>query len=181
MVLPPYIGDSPGLRASMSPYHATMHEFALRFATTRPRANILQGLLTYRNALRNIGVTAGFQWLDGSFVEDAETIRGRPPQDIDVVTFAYSPQHVDTDAYRQWFTANLALFDHEQTKQAFDCDAFYVDLRKRPDLLVDDAKYWFGLFAHQRETALWKGMVQVPLQCDDAAALAHVSQVIANS
>lgn len=181
MVLPPYTGDTPGVRASMSPYVATMHEFAVRFATSPPRAEILQGLLNYRDALRNIGVGTGFQWLDGSFVEDVEQIRGRPPQDIDVVTFGYSPSLADINAYKQWFAANIALFDRNQTKPAYDCDAFYVDLRKRPDFLVDDARYWFGLFAHQRDTALWKGMVQVPLQSDDAAALAYVAQVIANS
>lgn len=181
MVLPPYTGDSPGVRASMSPYPATMHEFAVRFATSKPRAEILQGLLNYREALRLIGVNSGFQWLDGSFVEDVEQIRKRPPQDIDVVTFGYSPPAADAAAYKQWWLANIALFDRNQTKQLYDCDAFYVDLRKRPEHLVDDARYWFGLFAHQRDTALWKGMVQVPLQSDDAAALTHVAQVIANS
>lgn len=180
MVLPPYTGDDPGVRASMSPYGATMHEFAVRFATSPKRAGILQGLLNYREALRNIGLNGGFQWLDGSFVEDVEQIRGRPPQDIDVVTFAYSPPVADNNAYKQWFMANIALFDRNQTKPAYDCDAFYIELRKRPDLLVDDARYWFGLFAHQRDTALWKGMVQVPLQSDDAAAQAHVTHVIAN-
>lgn len=180
MVLPPYTGDDPGVKAAMSPYVATMHEFAVRFADSSHRAGILQGLLNYREALRNTGLIGGFQWLDGSFVEDVEQIRGRPPKDIDVVTFAYSPQVADLNAYKQWYLANFALFDRNQTKAAYDCDAFYVDLRKRPELLVDDTRYWFGLFSHQRDSALWKGMVQVPLQSDDAAAQAHVTQVIAN-
>jgi hypothetical protein len=32
--------------------------------------------------------------------------------------------------------------------------------------------FWFGLFSHQRETALWKGIVQIELDADDAAAVA---------
>jgi hypothetical protein len=29
----------------------------------------------------------GFQWLDGSFAEQIELLEGRPPKDIDVVSF----------------------------------------------------------------------------------------------
>ena len=37
----------------------------------------------YRAALRAVGFDRGFQWLDGSFVED------RVPKDLDVVSFTY--------------------------------------------------------------------------------------------
>ncbi|MFM0315987.1 hypothetical protein PQR36_13945 [Paraburkholderia nemoris] len=157
-----------------------MSEFATRFATSVRRAEILDGLLRYRAALRGIGILTGFQWVDGSFVEDVEQKENRAPRDIDVVTFGYSPVVADQNAYRLWFNTNLALFDRNQTKHNFECDGFYIDLRKRAELLVDDARYWFGLFSHQRDTSLWKGMVQVPLQSDDAAASALVANVIAN-
>jgi hypothetical protein len=45
-----------------------------------------------------------------------------------------------------------------------------VDLDKKPFLIVDDTRYWFGLFSHQRVTSLWKGMLSVSLQSDDDAA-----------
>ena len=168
MVLPPYTGDEPTQSATMSPYKAEFLEFAQQFATSQKRVSLLQGLLKYREALRNIGLTEGFQWFDGSFVEDVEQSRGRPPADIDVVTFAYGPQ----SNYQDWFHKNQALFDRNQTKQLYHCDAFFVDMRKlRPDHLVDRTRYWFGLFSHQRATALWKGMVQVNLVSDDTQAM----------
>ena len=171
MVLPPYTGADPTQSANMSPYKAGFVEFAQQFATSQHRADLLKGLLGYREALRNIGVTQGFQWFDGSFVEDVEQSRGRPPADIDVVTFADGPQFADPSAYQAWFLQNKSLFDPAETKRLYQCDAFFVNMRQlRPELLVDRTRYWFGLFSHQRATALWKGMVQVPLDSDDLQA-----------
>lgn len=59
------------------------------------------------------------------------------------------------------------------------CGACYpIDLDKPPELLVDDSRYWFGLFSHQRETSLWKGMIKVPMQAqaDDDSALELLDQ-----
>ncbi|MCP3713126.1 hypothetical protein M3I54_40670 [Paraburkholderia sp. CNPSo 3274] len=170
MVLPPYTGDDPTQAATMSPYKAGFLEFAQQFATSRPRTDILNGLLAYREALRNAGITTGFQWFDGSFVEDVEQAKGRPPGDIDVVTFGYAPRFPDPVAYRAWVAQHQALFNPRETKRLHNCDAYFVDLNVRPDLIVDKTRYWFGLFSHQRETALWKGMVQVPLDSDDVDA-----------
>ena len=71
----------------------------------------------------------------------------------------------------------MSLLDPEQAKTVFMCDAYFVDLLKPPELLVDDTRYWFGLFSHQRETALWKGMLQVPLCSDDDAAKAFLDTI----
>lgn len=174
MVLPPFIGDDPGIRAATSPYQVTMLEIASRFATSTERMEILRGLISYRKALLDIGIVGGFQWIDGSFVEDVETVRRRPPADVDIVTFGVPPLFTDPAEFRQWFGQNSHLFDHEQTKAQYKCDAFFVSLRIRPDLLVDDTRYWFGLFSHQRETALWKGMLQVPLLSDDDEATQYI-------
>lgn len=166
MVLPPFVGDDPGMKASMSPYDVTMLALVERFATSIERVAILRGLLSYRRALFQIGLVDGYQWLDGSFVEDVEASRKRAPKDIDLVTFASSP--ADATERMTWFRANTNLFDARKTKQAFMCDAYFVDFRKRADLLVDDARYWFGLFSHQRGTTLWKGMLKVPMLSDEA-------------
>ena len=177
MVLPPFVGDNPGIRASMSPYKVQIFDVVKRFATSAERVALLIGLLSYRKALRQCGVVDGFQWLDGSFVEDVERVRNRAPADIDLVTFASRPAGSEGPDMQQWITSNGALFDPSQTKENFRCDAFFVDLRKRPDLLVQDTSYWFGLFSHQRATSLWKGMIQVPMQSNDDDAMEFLAAV----
>ena len=37
--------------------------------------------------------------------------------------------------------------------------------------MVRNTHYWFGLFTHQRETFIWKGMLEISLQDDDESAL----------
>ena len=180
MVLPPFTGDDPTLPATMSPYRSHMLEFVQHFATSPERTSILNGLLDYREALRiaTIDTARAFQWMDGSFVEDVEQARARPPADIDVVTFGYTPQFADKPAVDAWMTAHHALFDQRETKRLYSCDAYFVHMGKRPELLVDDTRYWFGLFSHQRETALWKGMVQIPLVSDDDQARVHLQNLV---
>lgn len=90
-VLPPFVGESPTVKAAMSPYLTTMSAIVGRFATSVERKKILAGLLAYRAALRNLGLVNGFQWIDGSFVEDIENTQNRPPADVDVVTFSSRP------------------------------------------------------------------------------------------
>ncbi|UEP31315.1 MULTISPECIES: DUF6932 family protein [unclassified Burkholderia] len=172
MVLPPFVGDTPTKRAACSPYVATFSEYVLRFGHSDERREILRGLRTYRAELRANGFVAGYQWLNGSFSENVEATRGRPPGDIDVVTYAYRPTHLlDAQLFGQWCTQNRGLFDTRALKQRLHCEAFFIDLHKPPHLLVDDVRYWSGLFSHQRETFLWKGMVNVPLDSDDNDAV----------
>lgn len=168
MVLPPFVGGDPVAKASMSPYTTSMFEVVERFATSMERVAILRGLLSYRGALLRAGLVDGYQWLDGSFVEDIETSSQRDPNDIDIVTFASSP--ADLADRKDWLRANEGLLDPRRTKEGFLCDAYFVDFRNRSELLVDDTRYWFGLFSHQRESNLWKGMLKVPMLSDDAAA-----------
>lgn len=168
MVLPPFVGEDPTAKASMSPYTTSMVEIVERFATSMVRVAILRGLLSYRGALLRAGVVDGYQWLDGSFVEDIETSSRRDPNDIDIVTFASSP--ADLADRKDWLRANEGLLDPRRTKEGFLCDAYFVDFRNRSELLVDDTRYWFGLFSHQRESNLWKGMLKVAMLSDDAAA-----------
>jgi hypothetical protein len=108
-------------------------------------------------------------------VEDVEAIRNRPPSDIDIITFARVPG--DNVAKRQTANANPGLFIPGRAKRDYKCDAYFVDLDKKPEFLVDDTRYWFGLFSHQRETSLWKGMLKVAMQSDDAAASAMLDQI----
>ena len=169
-VLPPFIGGNPTVQASVSPYEVTATELVGRFATTPERKGILNGLLTYRTQLLAVGIDKGFQWLNGSFVEDIEAIEGRPPGDVDVVTFARRPTvAVSQNAWIAFFRSNLPIFDPGALKATLKCDAYYVDLDMRPDLTVSTTGYWYGLFAHRR-TGVWKGMLRLPLISDDIVA-----------
>jgi hypothetical protein len=133
------------------------------------RIEILKGLLDFRDGLKTIGIIDGFQWLAGSFVENIELNRGRSPADIDLVTFAHRPFH-DLAAWTNLVQSNTQLFDPHESKQQFRCDAYFIDLSKKGDLIALDVAYFNGLFSHQRVTSLWKGMIVVPLASDDANA-----------
>lgn len=147
-----------------------MIEVVQRFATSEERIAILDGLLRYRAELRRVGIASGVQWLDGSFVEMVEDIRGRAPKDIDVVTFADRPVQ-DATEFVEIMLQNPKLFDPHDAKAAYRVDAYFMDTLKPSLLLVDDVTYFFGLFSHQRATSLWKGMLTVPLdESDDADA-----------
>ncbi|MGX5733013.1 DUF6932 family protein [Bosea thiooxidans] len=170
-VLPPFVGNGPADRAQTSPYRASMTEIVQRFATSGERIAILRGLLDYRAALAAIGIEDGYQWLDGSFVEDCETTRNRAPGDIDVVTFAYRPAALKGNQdWNPFVIQNQNIFDPHQTKVDFRCDAYYIDLLKPPHIMVADTAYFNGLFSHHRDTAQWKGMLLVTLRSDDVAA-----------
>lgn len=64
------------------------------------------------------------------------------------------------------------LFDHDRCKAGFHCDTSIVNLTTSPEWLVTQTRYWYGLFSHRRGDALWKGMLQLPLESDDDAATA---------
>lgn len=168
-VLPPFLGENPTQRIEMSPYVVSIADVVKRYATSEERVRILAGLLEFRAALRSVGIVDGFQWLDGSFVEHVEETRSRAPADVDVVTFAHRPT-ASPDEWKRLVKNRPDLFQPSETKKRYCCDAYFVDLDKKPFFVVDDTRYWFGLFSHQRVTSLWKGMLSVPLQSDDGAA-----------
>lgn len=143
-----------------------MPEVVARFGVTPRRRDILDGLLTYRAALRSEGI-AGFQWLDGSFLDFKPT----EPNDVDVVSFIDNARAVDVQT----------RFDRGVVKSELFVDAYYVDLVLRDDDgalvhdpigLVESTHYWFGLFSHSRLRE-WRGLIQVSLDdngADDRAA-----------
>lgn len=179
-VLPPFIRErDPTTPANMAPYQSTIIEFVSRYAQSPERIIILRGLLTYRQKLKAIGITEGFQWLDGSFVENVESNLGRPPADVDLVTFAMRPT-TNLDSWRGLVHDNTELFVPKESKEKFMCDAYFVDLNTHPMHIVDITRFWFGLFSHQRESYLWKGMVQIPIVCADEQALEILEGGIGN-
>lgn len=180
-VLPPFIPEqSPTDPAAMAPYRSSISNFILRYSHSKERISILKGLLAYRKKLQETGITEGFQWIDGSFVENVENNLGRHPNDIDIVTFAFRPSDSDAD-WRTLVADNSELFIPEESKKKFICDAYFVDLSTHPIHVVNNTKYWFGLFSHQRESYLWKGMIEIPIVSDDEEALKILEQEIGDA
>lgn len=169
-ILPPFIDNpnGPSDGNQMAPYKTSLVEFIGQFSISPERNAILKGFLAYRKQLKALGITKGFQWVDGSFVEDCEKNRSRPPKDVDFVTFAYRPpQIIDEQKWKAFVESNISFFgDNDGIKKLYFSDAYYVDLNAAPHLIVDYTRYWFGLFSHQRETYVWKGCLQINL-CED--------------
>jgi hypothetical protein len=174
-VLPPVRPGAPGHSADRSPYIATLQEVVDRFATSAARIVILRGLLEYRAELRNRGIDAEFQWLNGSFMEDKEALINVPPNDVDVVTFFRLPANA---SQQDFLNQNGDLFDPPATKIAYHVDA-YPYLIGRPLSLSDvrQISYWYSMWSHRRNW-LWKGFVQVGMAADnDNAASDLLTQV----
>lgn len=172
-ILPPYVGPDPAQIAGVAPYETTLTELVTRFATSPERREILRGFLTHRQRLLALGIN-GVQWLDGSFVEDVETTKQRSPQDIDVVTFFVRPPNLATKPiWDDFIAANLEVFRAQEAKPVYRTDPYYVDVSFGPLHVIEQVSYWYGLFSHQRDTGMWKGLLKVWLdpQRDDANAL----------
>jgi hypothetical protein len=170
-VLPPFIGESPAYSAAQAPYKVSLNEFVTHFATSEERIAILRGFLGYRTKFKALGMINGFQWIDGSFVENVEKNRGRAPNDIDLVSFAHKPIGLNRADVLGFMNTNKDIFSPIKAKETYKCDAYFVDLDLPTKAIVSKTKYWFGLFSHQRDTSLWKGMLEIDLIDDENAAL----------
>lgn len=170
-VLPPVNPSSPA-SIDRSPYAVSLTDLVLRFNTSSDRASILTGLLDYREALHAIGLVQGFQWLDGSFLENVEATESRAPRDIDVVTFFQMPAG-QTQA--SLLSQSRSLFMPQETKSRYHVDAYFVQLDGgAPEPLVSSATYWYSMWSHQR-SGNWKGYLRIDLSpSDDQAARANL-------
>ena len=168
--LPP-VPSETAAPLNRSPYQASLVNFVLRFGNTKPRRKIVSGFLEFRGALQTMGLVNGFQWIDGSFVEDIETVERRAPGDIDVVTFFHLPDDSDQATLHQ---QSPRLFQPEATIEDFGVDAYFVQLNAVPESLVARSAYWYSLWSHRRD-GQWKGYLQIDLSsADDQAAKAQL-------
>lgn len=173
-VLPP-INISQPISPQRSPYAASLTDYVLRFGNTPERQAILDGFLRYRALLHGAGLLRGFQWLDGSFLEHIETLEGRAPNDLDVVTFFHLPRGTS----QRGLAAKVPeLTDHASTKATFRVDAYLVHLGMQPERLAGHSAYWYSMWSHRR-THLWKGFVQVDLRPEeDSTAAATLASLV---
>ena len=180
-VLPPYLGKDATVRALVSPYDVTATELVGRFATSPERINILKGLFAYRAQLRALEIVAGHQLLDGSFTEDVETLEGRAPGDVDVLTFAFRPGQGSRvpPAWGEFLGTISPALIRSRSRRHSNARRHYIDLDLPPPLIVSHTQYWFSLFSHRR-TGVWQGMLRLPLVSDDTIALesAHRSDAM---
>jgi len=172
-VLPPHLGD-PRRCGELSPFPASSEEVCQRFATSPERRAILSGWLNFRQELACLGITSGFQWLDGSFLEDVEKAETRPPNDLDLITFFSLPSGMSQDDLVTKVKKQMPAFiDRSVSKASFHLDHFPVSLNSSGVNLVEQTRYWAGLFSHNRK-GIWKGMLRIELNTSlaDSAAMA---------
>jgi hypothetical protein len=159
--LPPHLGNRRD-PSDVSPYQCTTEELCQCFATSSARTRLLHGLLDFRADLFSAGVH-GFQWIVGSFVENIEAREGRDPADIDVATFAFTPENsasLEVVVVR----GDIEIIDIDRIKDTYHVDHYLVPLDSHPKYLVEYTRYLFGLYSHRRDDK-WKGILVIEL-CD---------------
>jgi hypothetical protein len=70
------------------------------------------------------------------------------------------------------------LLVHAHVKGTYSVDHYWVSIGSDPVFLVEQTRYWYGLFSHRRDR-VWKGMLVIDLintADDDAARVALGSQ-----
>lgn len=179
-LIPPIRPNQLGHSPDRSPYRISLMDVINKFSHTLERQKILKGFLDYRQQLHGIGLTEGFQWLDGSFMENVEILRGRPPKDIDVVTFYVMPNGMtQTDLA----TNHMDIFDQPSVKTQYLVDAYSIELSGQVNNQVDSwyvqqITYWYSMWSHTRQEQ-WKGFLEIDLSpLEDANALALLENII---
>lgn len=162
-VIPPVSSTAP-TSAERSPYLVSLSEFVLRYATSAKRQQILVGYLRYRGRLHSAGLTTGFQWIDGSFLENIEVTETRDPNDLDVVTFFSLPVGLTQQQVQARAPDAFPVTRAERAtfKTAFLVDPYFVSLGSRASILVQQSAYWYSMWSHRRD-ATWKGFLQIDL------------------
>ena len=173
-VLPPINSTNP-TSVDRSPYAVPITDLILHYGTTLRRQTILSGFLAFRAALHSAGLTQGFQWIDGSFLENIEEIERRDPGDVDVVTFFHLP---NGQTQQDLLNVQPLLFNPADTKTNYHVDAYFVQLDgNTPEPLVEQSTYWYSLWSHRRN-GLWKGFLQIDLSpTDNAVAKANLDKM----
>ena len=174
LVLPPHLGD-PTQPTHLSPYPCTTIDLCERLGTTPERRRILGRFLDFRERLLSECLTTGFQWLDGSFLEDIEVLDGRSPRDLDVVTVYWGYDIAFQQALVTKFpeVANPTL-----AKANYSLDHYPFDAGFSPELTLESSRYWISLFSHNR-LGIWKGMLRIELNtpAEDSAARQELAKV----
>lgn len=173
--LPPIDAANPTSK-DRSPYACVLIDFIERFGTSAERLTIMEGFLRYRVFLHSLGIQEGFHWINGSFTEDKERLRGSAPKDLDVVTYFKPPEDLKQSDLNE---EQLGLmFDPQKTKERFHVDGMIMPFGEPSTAhFIEQSTYWHGLFSHTR-TGIWKGFLRIPLSNDhDTAATDYLTKL----
>lgn len=173
-VLPPH-KSSPVNKDDISPYSCTILELCYHFSTSKIRIEILKKFILFRQRMNTFQITDGFQWVDGSFVENIEVSENRDPSDLDVVTFC---RGLDPNKISDIHNKFPEFIDFNLSKQNYSVDHYPVDYCYDPDITVELTKYWLQLFTHNR-IGIWKGILKLSLNTpnDDNDALNYLNSL----
>ena len=176
-LMPAFLG-SDETTVDRSPYWTTMSELATVLGTTPHRRQLLRNLIGYRALIATDAYQAGFQFIDGSFVENIEATASRSPGDIDVFSILHAPAKYHgphpswgSSGVHFWFNE---IVDRAKNKHRFSLDTYAVLFEElNPIQFIQYVIYWYSLFSHQKVTLAWKGFAALQLDpADDQAALA---------
>lgn len=160
-IIPP-IDENDPTSPERAPYPVNVQQVVERFSTTIERCSILDGFLAHRAEIHRIGIVSGFQWLDGSFMENVELLEGRPPSDMDVVTFPMITEAVE----QRLQPADIQILtDNPWIKETYKVDFYLIPLSESPETLIELAAYWYSMWSHRRSQQ-WKGYLSVRLEPD---------------
>lgn len=165
-LLPPFTGD-PCSSIGNSPYKSNVSDLIHRFGTSKRRVSILAGYIKHRRRLFQIGIKNGFQWINGSFLQNLN----REPRDIDVVTIFYT--NLKRCNFNIILKKNHSLFIPTLAKKFYDTDAHFVDVAALNYYTFSrQLSFYLGLFSHARDSFLWKGILEILLptsakECDE--------------
>ena len=174
-VVPPVAIGEEGHSHERSPYPISILDFIQKFALSTERIEILIGFLEYRKAIYLSGIETGFQWVNGSFVENIESIDERAPNDIDVVTFSNLYQTIPD--YPNWAKNNSSFLNNPIAKLQYKVDSYWVDMDIGfNEYSIERCTYWYSMWSHQRDTNIWKGFFVISLSPnDDNEAINYLS------
>lgn len=169
-VLPP-VEEGNETSNNRSPYKLNITDFVKDYCFNDQRRKILIGFLNFRKYLYEIGCTKGFQWVNGSFCEDCEQLRDRPPNDIDLVTFLDLSEvdinNIDVDL----------LTNNNHHKSQYNVDSYIMEVGLAADpVYIEQVTYWYGLWSHQKKTNIWKGFISIELSPEKDLEAMHILQ-----
>ena len=158
----PHELDSPDL-PNRSPYRISLDRLIRDFGQTQTRRALLADFLAYRASLHQIGIVQGFQWINGSFVENIEQTEVRAPNDIDVVTFFHMPCGYTEESL---LYSHQAVLDHYAVRLEYSIDAYYVCLDVEDYYATYSYNHWNSFWSQDRYGRR-KGYLEIDLSDDE--------------
>ena len=143
-----------------SPYVAMIGEVVERLGKNQERRALLVNLLRYRKELYQLGFLIGTHFVGGSFVEDCERVRGRPPQDLDIIThLSTSPEVMARPGIAEKLES---LRSRASTQYKVTGDIYADGLRRSGDLV--HGLVWRTVFLSTTlREPYYKGILSIPL------------------